>query len=127
MYDVCVCVFVSQHIQYYPWPILCSFFILVLMQASVVDYTPYWPTHWLKITRPQVTPYFPQVGDVVSSSALRSPVGDSCFQFNSLAASPSPPGQSAVCAHVTGRLATTLGEQLLVVVVDTPFKGRMTF
>jgi len=48
---------------------------LVLLQAKEVDYTPYWPTDWLKMTRPQITPYFPQVGDIVSSSTLQSPMG----------------------------------------------------
>ena len=30
-----------------------------------VDYAAYWPPDWLKQTRPQMYPYFPQVGDTV--------------------------------------------------------------
>ncbi|XP_019861336.1 PREDICTED: bromodomain and WD repeat-containing protein 3-like [Amphimedon queenslandica] len=29
------------------------------------DYSIYWPTDWLKMNSPQVSPYYPQVGDIV--------------------------------------------------------------
>ena len=30
------------------------------------DYSVYWPTDWLKMDSPQISPYYPQVGDIVS-------------------------------------------------------------
>ena len=29
------------------------------------DYSVYWPTDWLKMNSPQISPYYPQVGDIV--------------------------------------------------------------
>ena len=51
---------------------LISRYLLAVLQVKVADYTAYWPPDWLKMTRPQVTPYFPQVGDIVSNSTPTS-------------------------------------------------------
>ena len=32
-----------------------------------MDLTAYWPSDWLKSTKPRPSPYFPQVGDIVST------------------------------------------------------------
>ena len=55
-----------------------SIIFLSVSQVKEVDLTAYWPSDWLKLTKSCMSPYFPQVGDIVSQS-LASPTVCSHF------------------------------------------------
>ena len=44
----------------------------------MLDYSIYSPPDWLKTTSPNSSPYFPQVGDIVTQATIQSPICHHC-------------------------------------------------